>query len=133
MLRRAERGSQASLHLPTLPVVGPALMVRDGCYPDECFELDKKDGVREAMDDASAETRPAIGREGSRIFSNTTDCCLNHKPKFAAQAGSLSVVVGCGGAKLSLSLRVEYDRLHGCSLRSSAKTSSAGRPLAFPV
>jgi len=31
-------------------------MVRYGCYPDECIELNKKQGVGEAMDEAFAET-----------------------------------------------------------------------------
>lgn len=72
-------------------------------------------------------------RKGIGVDPNPSDGCLNHVPELATQASPLLFIVGCGFVKLGFRLRVQDDRLHGYALRSSAKTSSAGRPVALPV
>jgi hypothetical protein len=51
-----------------------------------------------------------------------------HPPTPAA----LLLVIGDRSPELSLCLRVDNNRFHGCCLRSSANTSSASLPVALP-
>jgi len=116
----------------TRPVAKPTFMVRDRGTPDTVVEIHVVDRVWKPTERAGASTAAFVACVCRWVVQNSCKGCLDLRAKLAAKSRTLLFVICQSFAQLFDSCGVENNRFHGYCSRSSAKSSCAGLPTAWP-
>ena len=117
---------------PSFPVVGSALGVCNGGYPNRIHQFRKKDNVWKSSDVLFSESGLFVRRTSIWILRQFTNRVMDFGFQVQSQALHLLLIPLHGCIQFRAGRRMDDDQLHEYFLRSSADTLSQGSPLALP-